>query len=142
MSIELPKALEYARATRNSVMATLKKDGRPQLSNVSHGVGDDGVIRVSITAGRAKYHNLARDPRVSLHVTAQDFWSYAVLEGDADLSPVAAAPDDATVNELVEYYRSLAGEHPDWDEYRAVMVRDGRVMMRLRPSRAYGMLPG
>jgi len=94
---------------------------------------------VSITADRAKYANLVRDPRVSLHVTAEDFWSYVVLEGDADLTPVAAAPDDATVEELIELYRAVNGEHPDWDDYRAAMVADRRVVLRLRPTHAYGM---
>jgi hypothetical protein len=64
-----------------------------------------------------------------------------VLEGDAQLSAVAAAPDDATVDELVELYRSLAGEHDDWDDYRRAMVADHRLVARLRPTHAYGMLP-
>ena len=63
-----------------------------------------------------------------------------VLEGDVELSNVAAEPRDATVDELVELYRSLAGEHPDWDEYRQAMVDDRRVVVRLRPTHAYGML--
>jgi hypothetical protein len=74
-------------------------------------------------------------------VTAADFWSYVVLEGDADLSPVAAAVDDATVDELVLLYREMVGKHPDWDEYRAAMVADQRLVLRLRPTRAYGMVP-
>jgi len=65
-----------------------------------------------------------------------------VLEGLADLTPVASAPDDATVEELVALYRSLSGEHPDWDEYRAAMVADQRLVVRITPTRAYGMLPG
>lgn len=137
--MDLAAALEYARNRDHGVLVTLKGDGRPQLSNINHAVDDGGVVRVSITADRAKYANLVRDPRVSLHVTAEDFWSYVVLEGDADLTPVAAAPDDATVEELVELYRAVRGEHPDWADYRAAMVRDRRVVLRLRPSRAYGM---
>ncbi len=77
-----------------------------------------------------------------MYVSQEDFWAYVVVEGDAELSPVASAPDDATVEELVEYYRSLAGEHPDWDDYRRVMVSDRRLIVRLRPTRAYGMLGG
>jgi PPOX class probable F420-dependent enzyme len=137
--MEITAALEYARSRDHGVLATLKGDGRPQLSNINFAVGDDGVVRISITADRAKYANLVRDPRASLHVTADDFWSYVVLEGDADLTPVATAPDDATVEELVELYRSVQGEHPDWDDYRAAMVTDRRVVLRLRPTRAYGM---
>jgi PPOX class probable F420-dependent enzyme len=124
------------------VVVTLKGDGRPQLSNVMYAVGDDDVIRVSVTVTRAKTANVRRDPRVSFHVTSADFWSYVVAEGDAELSAVAAAPDDATVDELVEVYRAISGEHPDWDDYRADMVRQGRLVLRLRPTHVYGSLPG
>lgn len=137
--MELAAALDYIRPRKNGVLVALKRDGRPQLSNITYTLGDDDVVRISITAGRAKYYNLLRDQRVSLHVTADDFWSYVVIEGDAELSAVAAEPHDAAVEELVELYRSAAGEHPDWDEYRAVMVKDGRLVVRLRPTRAYGM---
>jgi hypothetical protein len=75
-----------------------------------------------------------------LYVSREDFWAYVVIEADAELSPVSSAPDDATVDELVDYYRAAAGEHPDWDEYRRVMVSEGRRVVRLRPTRAYGML--
>ena len=138
--MELSTALDFTRAQRRSILATIKRDGRPQLSNVTHAVDADAVVRISITADRAKYLNMRRDPRVSLHVVADDFWAYAVLEGEADLSAVAADPHDATTDELVAYYRALSGEHPDWDDYRAAMVRDQRVMVRLRPTRAYGMM--
>ena len=137
--MDLANALTYARAHRRGVLVTQKRDGRPQLSNIMYGVSDDDVVQISLTADRAKTKNATRDPRVSLHVTADDFWSYVVLEGDADLTPVAAEPDDATVDELVALYRSLQGEHPDWDEYRAAMVRDRRLVLRLRPTHAYGM---
>jgi PPOX class probable F420-dependent enzyme len=139
--VDLDTALAFVREHRRGVLVTLKRDGRPQLSNVMYGVSDDGVVRVSITADRAKTKNLARDPRGTLHVTSDDFWAYVVLEADAELTPVAAAPDDATVDELVEMYRAAAGEHEDWDDYRRAMVQDRRLVARLRPTRAYGMLP-
>jgi PPOX class probable F420-dependent enzyme len=139
--MDLATALTFARDNRRGVLVTQKRDGRPQLSNVMYAVDDSGVVRISITADRAKAKNLARDPRASLHVTSSDFWAYAVLEGDAQLSAVAAAPDDATVDELVELYRSLAGEHDDWDDYRRSMVADHRLVARLHPTHAYGMLP-
>jgi PPOX class probable F420-dependent enzyme len=107
-----------------------------------YGLGDDGVARVSVTDGRAKTANLRRDPRASLHVTTDDFWSYVVAEGTAELTPVAADPGDDTVEELVELYRSLSGEHPDWDEYRAAMVADQRLVVRLRIEHLYGMAQG
>jgi hypothetical protein len=75
-----------------------------------------------------------------MHLNGDSFWSYVVLEGDAELSAVAEAPDDATVEELVGIYRTLSGEHPDWDDYRAAMVRDRRLVVRLRPTHAYGLL--
>ena len=100
---------------------------------------DDGIIRISATDGRAKTANLRRDARASLHVTSDDFWSYVVIEAQAEVTAVAASPDDAVVDELVEYYRALSGEHPDWDDYRRTMVADRRLVLRLRPERAYGM---
>jgi PPOX class probable F420-dependent enzyme len=138
--MEIEKALAAARARNQSVLTTIKGDGRPQLSNVLHGVDEHGVIRVSTTADRAKYANLRRTPWAALHVDGDSFWSYAVLEGDVELSGVAADPGDATVDELVELYRSLQGEHEDWEDYRAAMVRDRRVVVRIRPTHAYGSL--
>ena len=126
-------------AGRNQgVLTTVKRDGRPQLSNVSYTFAD-GVVRISVTAGRAKTKNLLRDPRASFYVCAPDFRSYVVAEGDAVLTPVAGAVDDATVDELVEVYRAIAGEHPDWDEYRAAMVADQRMVVRIPVDRVYGM---
>lgn len=121
------------------VLVTLKRDGRPQLSNIAYALGDDGVVRISVTDGRAKTANLRRDPRASLHVSSPDFWSYAVVEGDAALSPVAADPADATADELVALYRAVQGEHDDWDEFRAAMVGDRRLVVRLPVGRLYGM---
>lgn len=124
---------------KQGVLVTLKRDGRPQLSNVSYHLGDDDVVRISVTAGRAKTANLQRDPRASLHVTRDDFYAYAVVEGTAGLLPPAAQPDDATADALVEYYRAVAGEHDDWDEYRAAMVADRRLLVELPVERLYGM---
>ena len=139
--MELDAALSFVRSHRNGVLTTLQRNGRPQLSNIVYWVGDDGIIRISATDDRAKSANLRRDARASLHVTSDDFWSYVVIEAQAEVTPVAAAPDDAVVDELVEYYRTLSGEHPDWDDYRRTMVADHRLVLRLRPERAYGMTP-
>jgi PPOX class probable F420-dependent enzyme len=139
--------LDLVAQAQNGAVVTLKRDGRPQLSNVSiifepdSGGGPDavgGLIRFSTTADRAKVANLRRDARVSLYVTRPDFGGYAVVEGTAQLTPVSAAPDDATVDELVEVYRRIAGEHPDWDEYRAAMVADRRLVVRIPVERVYG----
>jgi PPOX class probable F420-dependent enzyme len=137
--MELNDAIDFARVNTHSVLVTIRHNSRPQLSNVLHNVDAEGLVRISITADRAKYKNLLREPWAALHVSQPDFYGYAVLEGQADLSPVAAAPDDATVDELVEYYRAAVGEHDDWDAYRAAMVNDRRVVVRFRPERAYGM---
>jgi PPOX class probable F420-dependent enzyme len=138
--MEISDALDFMRERHHGVLTTIKRDGRPQLSNVTYVVGDDGTIRVSITDSRAKTKNLRRDPRASLHVAQSDFWAYAVVECDAELMPVAADPNDATVDALVEYYRSVMGEHGDWDEYRRAMVADGRLLVSLTPVHAYGIL--
>ncbi|MFJ1457182.1 PPOX class F420-dependent oxidoreductase [Nocardia sp. N2S4-5] len=139
--MELGKALDFARTHRRSVLTTIRRNGRPQQSNVLHLLGDDGVIRISITADRAKYVNLRREPWAAIHVTSDDFWAYAVLEGDVQLTAVAADPHDAAVDDLVDYYRAASGEHPDWDEYRQAMVTERRVLARITPTRVYGMLP-
>jgi hypothetical protein len=82
---------------------------------------------------------MRRDPRVSLMVQPEAY-KYAVYEGDAELSAVAQAPDDAAVEQLIALYRAAAGkEHPDWDEYRAAMVADKRLVLSIRVTHAYGM---
>ncbi|MFF4895140.1 PPOX class F420-dependent oxidoreductase [Streptomyces sp. NPDC001068] len=124
----------------DGVLVTLKSDGRPQLSNVNHAYyPDERTVRVSLTDDRAKTRNLRRDPRASYHVTSADRRAYTVAEGTAELSPVARDPYDETVEELVRLYRDVRGEHPDWDDYRAAMVRDRRLVLRLRVERAYGI---
>lgn len=125
---------------KGGVLVTLKKDGRPQLSNVTHAYyPDERIVRVSLTDDRAKTRNLRRDPRASYHVTSEDRWAYTVAEGTGELTPVARDPHDETVEELVRLYRAVQGEHPDWDDYRAAMVRDRRLVLRLHVERAYGI---
>jgi len=124
---------------RQGVLVTLRKDGRPQLSNVTYAWdAETQTIRVSTTDDRAKTRNLRRDPRASFYVTSGDFWSYVVVDGHAELSEVAKDTHDAAVEELVALYRAVQGEHPDWDDYRAAMVRDQRLVVRIRAERAYG----
>lgn len=127
-------------ATGIAALVTLKHDGRPQISNiVYHYDPSDRTFAVSITDSRAKTRNMRRDPRVSLFVDAQDGWSYAVAEGLAELSDVAADPHDEAVEQLVALYTAAQGEHPDWDEFRAAMVADRRLLLRVRVERFYGM---
>ena len=132
---------ELIAGQRQGVLVTLRQDGWPQLSNVNYAwYPEEQTIRISTTDDRAKTSNMRRDPRVSFHVTTGDFWSYVVADGRAELSAVARDPHDAAVEELVELYRAVQGDHPDWDDYRAAMVRDRRLVVRLRAERAYGMV--
>ncbi|MGZ4605908.1 MAG: PPOX class F420-dependent oxidoreductase [Blastococcus sp.] len=138
-----PRMIAFVAENRWGVLATIKPDGRPHLSNVGYAYdADDGLFRVSVTADRVKTHNLRADPRVTLHVTSKDFWTWAAVEGTAELTPVATDPHDATVDDLVAYYRGINGEHPNWDEYRAAMVSDHRLVVRFRAEHTYGQLPG
>ena len=136
-----PRLLELFSTRPVGVLATVKRDGRPQLSNVNHVFDPEtATLRVSVVAGRAKTANLRRDPRASFHVSTTDGWSYAVAEGTARLSPTAADPSDAVVEELIDVYRRAAGrEHPDWDDYRSAMVRDRRIVLTLVVERVYGL---
>lgn len=132
--------LELLKGRRRGVLAALKRDGRPQLSNVAYAYHEaDRELLISTTADSAKARNLRRDPRASFHVTTDDFWPYVVAEGTVELSPVAAAPDDSTVDALVDHYREVTGEHPDWDEFRAAMVAERRLLVRVRIEHAYGL---
>ena len=126
--------------SRMASLATIKRDGRPQLSNVVYAYDRErDRCTVSVTADRAKTHNLQRDPRASLGVNAEGGWKYAVAEADAELLPVCADPGDDSVQELVELYRALQGEHEDWDDFRAAMVRERRQPLRLHITHLYGM---
>jgi PPOX class probable F420-dependent enzyme len=125
--------------SRLAVLATIKSNGLPQLSPVSAFYDRDaGIIYVSMTEGRAKTANLRRDPRAALEVTSSDGWAWATAEGSVTLTGPGSDPHGPEVEALVDYYRSAAGEHPDWDEYRAVMVSDRRVLMAMAVDRVYG----
>jgi PPOX class probable F420-dependent enzyme len=125
-------------------LATIKRDGRPQLSDVNYTAdADRRVIRISTRAPLAKTRNLRRDPRASLSVPAPGRRGYAVVEAAATLSPVCRDQHDATVEELIEVYRLVQGkEHPDWDDYRRAMVQDERLILRLAVERLYGWVMG
>ena len=137
------RMLDFVAGHHAGVLATLKRDGRPQLSNLFYAYDREAdLVRISVTADRAKTRNVQADPRVTLHVTSSDFWSWVAVDATAELTPVAADPHDATVDELVAYYRATNGEHGNWDEYRAAMVADRRLVLRLTPEHAYGQLQG
>lgn len=125
------------------VLSTLERDGRPQLSDVGYAYDAAGrVIRISVTDTRAKTRNLRRDPRASFLVTPPDLGAYVVIESVADLAPVTTDPHDATADDLVALYREIAGEHPDWQDFRAAMVHERRLLLRRPVGCVYGWNPG
>ncbi|MEU7025789.1 PPOX class F420-dependent oxidoreductase [Streptomyces sp. NPDC014779] len=125
--------------SRLGVLATLKADGRPQLSPVMPFYDPKTeTLYVSMTEGRAKTANLRRDPRAALEVTSADGRAWATAEGTVTLTGPGTDPYGPEVEALVDYYRLAAGEHPDWEEYRAAMVADRRVLMRMSVDHVYG----
>jgi PPOX class probable F420-dependent enzyme len=126
-------------ASRLGVLATIKTDGRPQLSPVMPFYDRaGGVIHVSMREGLAKTANLRRDPRATLEVTRADGRAWATAEGIATLTGPGTDPTGSEVEALVAYYRQAGGEHPDWDEYRRAMVADRRVLMTMTVDKVYG----
>ncbi len=124
---------------RLGVLATIKANGMPQLSPVTPYYDREAdVVYVSIRAGLAKTANLRRDPRAAVEVTRDDRWAWATAEGSVTLIGPGSDPHGPEVEALVDYYRAAAGEHPDWDEYRAAMVSDQRVLMVLTVEKVYG----
>jgi PPOX class probable F420-dependent enzyme len=123
--------------SRIGVLATLKSDGRPQLSPVQPAY-DQGVLYVSTSEGTAKVANLRRDPRAALEVTSPDGWAWATAEGTATVTGPGTDPQGPEVQALVDYYRAAAGEHPNWEEYRSVMVSDRRVLIAITVEHVYG----
>src|ERR1700712_5276511 len=125
--------------SRLGVLATIKADGRPQLSPVMPFYDRAaGVIYVSMREGLAKTTNLRRDARAALEVTSRDGRAWATAEGTTTLTGPGTDPHGPEVQALVDYYRLAAGEHPDWDEYRAAMVADRRVLMTMTVDNVYG----
>ena len=125
--------------SRLGVLATIKADGRPQLSPVMPYYDRPAdVVYVSMRAGLAKTANLRRDARATLEVTRPDGLAWATAEGTATLIGPGTERDGPEVQALVDYYRLAAGEHPDWDEYRSTMVADRRVLMVMTVDKVYG----
>ena len=138
--MDLHRALDFASQRRTTVLTTLRRDGRPQQSVVFY-LADDDRFTISLTDSRAKTKNLRRDPRAALFIAGDNPFEWVSLDGTGSLSPVASAPDDETVDALVDYYRRGSGEHDNWDEYRAAMVADGRLVATFTATSATGMLP-
>lgn len=136
--MDLDQALALAAGQRLGVLVTLKRDGRPQTSNVVYAV-EGRRVQVSLTEDRAKTRNLRRDPRATLHVSTPDLSSWAALEGDAQLSATTTEPGDETGRGLAALYTRIAGaEHPDWPEFFAAMVAERRVLLTVDVTHGYG----
>jgi PPOX class probable F420-dependent enzyme len=142
MSTDEAALSEFITEHSRGTLATIRRSGVPQLSTVSYAFDPrERCVRVSVTAERAKVGNLRRDPRASIHVSSADGWNYAVAEGRVELSPVAASiTDDETISELIDLYRDVLGEHPDWDDYARAMVQDKRLVIRLYAEHLYGRI--
>lgn len=134
----IARAREFVAANPRGVLTTYRRDGQAQMSPVTPGVDTEGRIIVSVTEDRAKTKNARRDPRVALCVFSDGFYGpWVQVEGQAEF---ADGPD--RIEALVDYYRTVSGEHPDWGEYRAAMVRDRRVLLRFDVLRASGPAVG
>ena len=138
--MDLDRALAFTAGRRNGLLTTLRADGRPQQSVIFFLARGDRFT-ISITDDRAKTRNLRRDPRAALFVPSEDVFTWVGLDGHVELSPVAKAPDDAVVDQLVEYYRSANGEHDGWASYRQAMVDDHRLVATFVATSATGILP-
>ncbi len=136
--IELERARGFLRRHRHGVLATIHRDGRPQLSNILYVLDDDdGRIKISITQTRVKTRNLRRDPRAALHVQGRDAYEYLVVDGN-----VALVEGDGLAEKLRDYYKKARGEHPNWAEYDAAMITEQRLLVSMSIEHAYGQLPG
>ncbi|GAA2449391.1 TIGR03618 family F420-dependent PPOX class oxidoreductase [Actinomadura vinacea] len=129
-TVALPELLEFVRPRHHALLLTTRADGRPQGSPVTCGVDDSGRVVVSTYPERAKARNARRDPRVSV-IVVSDEWNgpWVQIDGTAE---VIDTPD--SVEPLVEYFRNISGEHPDWDEYRAAMIEQGKSLIRVTPE--------
>jgi PPOX class probable F420-dependent enzyme len=130
--VDTKRASEFLRDHHRAVLATTRSDGRPQLSPVTVAVDDEGRALISTRETAVKTRNLARDPRASLCVMNDGFFGdWIQAEGDVEIIHLPEA-----MELLVDYYRRISGEHPDWDDYRAAMQRDRRVIVRITITRA------
>ena len=130
--MDLDEARDYVRSNHHAILATMRRDGTPQMSPVGCGVDDQGRVVVSSRETAMKVKNVRRDPRAWLCVFPDQFYGgFVQVEGAVTVVSLPEAMDG-----LVDYYRSVAGEHPDWDDYRAAMEKEKRVLIRLDLTRA------
>jgi PPOX class probable F420-dependent enzyme len=129
-TVDLEGLVEFATGKHHLVLAATRRDGRPQLSLVTGVVTATGEVLVSTYPQRAKARNIRRDPRVSVLVMGDFDGAWVQIDGDGEVVDMPDAADG-----LVEYFRAISGEHPDWDEYRQAMADQGKSLIRVRPTR-------
>ena len=129
--VDRESMLDFVRPRHHFVLLTYRRDGTAQASPVTGGVDGAGRLVISSYPERAKTHNIRRDPRAGVMVLSDDFGgAWLQVDGEAEVLDLPDALDG-----LVEYYRSISGEHPDWDEYRDAMRAQGKVLLRITPTR-------
>ncbi len=138
--VELDDARDFLAGRAQGVLAVVDDDGFPHVTRIVYDLGDDDVVRISITDGRVKTRHLRARPQATLHVRGGDDWHWVSVVADAELSPVAAAPGDEVASELLRTYEAVAGPHDDPAEFRQAMVDDHRLVLRLHARRLYGQL--
>ncbi len=130
--MDIAEALDFVRGNHRGILLTNRSGGGPQMSPIAAGVDDDGKVEISSRESAYKVRNLRRDPRASVCMFTDRWWGkWVQIDGTAG---ILSLPD--AMEPLVEYYRRIAGEHPDWDEYRQAMQQEQRLLIKITPQRA------
>ena len=138
--MDIDKAISWASTIHHGVLITLRKDGRPQSSDIAYAV-IGGKFCISATSTRAKTKNLLRDNRAVLHITSPETWSYTSFDGVVEITQIAQQPEDPVCKELASLFTAVQKkEHPDWDEFNQAMINDKRLVIRFVPDSAVGQI--
>ena len=136
--MDIDRAIAWAASRNLATLITIRRDGRPQSSDIVYAI-DDNTFLISLTADRAKTANMRRDPRVVLHVSEPQTWSYLSFDGTMELTDPTTSTTDATSDALVAYFEAVnSSPHPDWAEYRQAMIDEKRLLARFTPTTAVG----
>lgn len=138
--MDVDEARPFLAARHHGAIAVVDGDGFPHVSRVVYALGEDDVLRISVTDGRVKTGHLRARPRAAVHVRGDDDWHWVTAVGPVELSQVASWPDDDVVAELLAVYEEVAGEHDDPDDFRRAMVAQRRLVLRLHLDDVHGML--
>ncbi len=138
--MKLSEARAWAATRTHAVLITIRADGRAQSSDVVYALDGETLV-ISVTDDRAKTANMRRDPRVVVHLSEPESWSYVSFDGTVELTPVTTEPGDETSDALCAYYEQVAGKpHDDWDDYRRAMIDEKRLLVRFTPVSAVGQV--